>query len=1155
MSELSKISLKHNQAIYHKYYKWTQGWDWKSGPFANLEIIPDRSEHPVASLKLSFEVEKDFLQQQATLKLNLPVKLNNSNAREKNRKIKITITDEIASKTPSPVGNVYGSFVLSFEAPTELQIIPISIQLEGLETKKSSLYVYFEEEKISSSTGSSDFVAICAEGFEAFLEYFPISQCLWQNGTIILPDSYENIYMTHSGPSPEFEWSGAENGTNNEIAGYRIIWYENSYTGKVIYGSQDVVNNAFIIPKIGGEYERGQFIIVDVQIIGNTTDERYRYSKPITAILGRINNLPEISVSYSEGMVQSNGQVRFTINITDPDNQEQTYFVKIDSQQERQYDIYPLEFNIQELNLGPGLHSITFQAYDGLERGNIVTRNFKVNQKPQIEAPQVIHNILQGFSSTPLAISSIITYELNKNISTASAKIKLKLKNVETGRQMEFFDSSIFNSDFTSKRISINLSSLSTLSSFITNGDKYQYSFSIYDGVEWSDYTDYLEVARYPSLPPLPQYIINGDGNSDLIEENFFSSGIQVELFLPYPDEDSGYLYLSEFQLKGTQNSFLNEEEVLLSLPPQHFTLSYGESKTVIMPMVEHNISTTNLYNINLNLESVDTIGQRNQTVITGTDGINFSKSYPPVFAEGAFASVSLEIIKPLSNITNFVISHTAAICEGSLINYIYKAKIESEEEIVEEFSQNQLGQTIEISIVANEINQLLKEMVIDYNKKYTVTWQIIAEDGFGRRVSLVTSNLADFQEEPYWSAGAQLSLKHDYDISNLNNQAIAEVPPVTLGENYLDIRMFNPQEGIIFNFPKAQDLNNDIVQYQFFLSRYDLTDDINLEELQTRLNNPNNISFNSVPFLILTPDQLVENNNIYQYRYTASQYIKNEVFYFKICAKDSTGLISKPIFSNTYIIGCRTSKPYFEIKNYKLHTGNLNEAGEPTLITITNNLKINDLGGSTLEFWRESYYNEYKNFERQLPEYDAKIGLKTEISLNSDFSHSLSHWRLENQNFLDFDEISFEANFQSLDDAETRATTSPSIQDFMGKKIYVRFTLVISTGLQTGSGIEGIDDFNNLHTVLSVSRAFTSSGTAPTVAYRPHRVGINVDEENFSEHDVLTLSSYKNNKLDNYLVRMLGDSSLHGTAEAIEIIFNLAQGTMDGAFISGGAW
>lgn len=1154
MSELNKISLKYNQAIYHKYYRWSSEWDWKSGPFVNLEFVPSRSEYPVASLKLSFEVQKDFLQQQAILKLSLPVKLNSGFTFEKNRKIKITVTDGIASKTPSPVGKIYGSSILSFEASTELQNISIDILLEDLETKKSSLYVYFEEEN-SNSSGSSDFVAIYAEGFDAFLEYSPISQCFWQNGAFTFPETYENTYLTHSGPSPEFSWSGAENGANNEIAGYRVTWYEDFSAEKVIYGTQDIVNNIYVIPKIGGEHKRGQFVAVDVQIIGNATDVRYRYSEPITATLGRINNLPEISISSQENTIQSNGQVNFIVNITDPDEQIQTYFVKIDDQQERQYDIYPLEFNVQDLNLGPGLHSITFQAYDGLERGNIVTRNFKINQKPQIETPQIIHNVLQGFSSTPLATSSIITYELNKNISTADAKIKLKLKNVETGHDMELLDSSIVNSDFTSKRISINLSLLLPSTSFITNGDKYQYSFSIYDGVEWSDYTDFLEAARYPNLPPLPQYAISGDGNSNLIEENFFSSGIEVKLFLPQPDEDSGYLYLSELRLKGTQNSFLNEEEILLSLPSQQFTLSYGESKTITIPIVEHNVSTTNLYNINLILESIDIIGQSNQIVITDANGVNFSKSYPPIFADEAFASVSLETIKPLSNTSNFVLSHTAAICEGSSINYIYRAKIETEEKIVEEFSQSQLGQTIETSIIANKINQLLKEMVTDYNKKYAVTWQIIAEDGFGRRISLTTSNFADFQEKPYWDTGAQLSLKHDYDISNLNDQAIKEVLPVTLGENNLDIRMFNPQEGIIFNFPKAQDLNNDIIQYQFFLSRQDLTDNADLEELQTKLNNPNNISFSQSPFLTLTPEQLVEDNNIYQYRYTASQYIKNEVFYFKICAKDSSGLVSEPIFSNTYIIGCRVSKPYFEIKNCKLQTGNLNEAGEPTLITITNNLKISDLGGSALEFWKESYYNEYKNFERQLSEYNAKIGLKTEISLNNDFLNSLSHWRIEDQDFLKFDEINFEANFQNVNEIEKQDTVSLSVQDFMGKKIYIRFTLVISTGLQTGSTIEGIEDFNDLHTVFNISRTFTFSGTAPTVAYRPHRMGINVDEEGFDEHDVLTLSSYKNNKVDNYIVRMLGDSSLYGTAETIEIIFNLAQGTMDGTFISGGTW
>jgi hypothetical protein len=51
-----------------------------------------------------------------------------------------------------------------------------------------------------------------------------------------------------------------------------------------------------------------------------------------------------------------------------------------------------------------------------------------------------------------------------------------------------------------------------------------------------------------------------------------------------------------------------------------------------------------------------------------------------------------------------------------------------------------------------------------------------------------------------------------------------------------------------------------------------------------------------------------------YYYTHKASQYVKNEIFKFKIYAIDSTGLSSNSIISDYYLMGCRTVNPDFTV-------------------------------------------------------------------------------------------------------------------------------------------------------------------------------------------------------------------------------------------------
>jgi hypothetical protein len=96
------------------------------------------------------------------------------------------------------------------------------------------------------------------------------------------------------------------------------------------------------------------------------------------------------------------------------------------------------------------------------------------------------------------------------------------------------------------------------------------------------------------------------------------------------------------------------------------------------------------------------------------------------------------------------------------------------------------------------------------------------------------------------------------------------------------------------------------------------------------------------------------------------------------LVVEDSKGNKTEARYSNTYIIGCRVTKPIFSLGTVKSV-----RTADNSVVTLNYNLSITDLGGSApANGWNENYYLSYPNID--------KITLKVEISPDVSFNESV---------------------------------------------------------------------------------------------------------------------------------------------------------------------
>ena len=358
----------------------------------------------------------------------------------------------------------------------------------------------------------------------------------------------------------------------------------------------------------------------------------------------------------------------------------------------------------------------------------------------------------------------------------------------------------------------------------------------------------------------------------------------------------------------------------------------------------------------------------------------------------------------------------------------------------------------------------------------------------------------------------------------------------VPIDDSHPYSEIFNSGEKIVFQIPKPIDPNKDISNINIYLSRTLLPfDAVNIKSYDDE-----ELVYNLWQTIPITSNQLKTvdgDTDYYYYTYTASSFLENEYFYFKITAVDSLGQTSETLINTQYIIGARTVPSQIEVTSKNI-TINRDENSEKASVTLNFDVRVLDLGGSASRnnnnkvVWDQYYYNKYPNFDRTYYRWynnqyqEVKIKewkkIKVEISSAADFSsdYLTTEGRRENPN----GEWTF---------------TIDGFDPYVSR-VYVRVTLYIPYALKNAASSI------NITYITGTPAIYSYFETVPTVAYRPHQLGINT--KNMTEGSVLEIAPYSNNEKNYSKIIIRRDINT-------SIVIDLDSQSITGLTIEGGSW
>lgn len=919
-----------------------------------------------------------------------------------------------------------------------------------------------------------------------------------------ITNSTSQIFLPSS--SIRISWNAGSAGTNNAIA---------SYTAYLKIGSAPTTSNYdYIITGLTSTSHtftihnatRGSAVYAGVRAIG--ANSNYSGSL-VTRNIGVINSLPGIPTATKNGsIVDTSTSIKFTVTAGNDSNSTQTLslYYSLNNGSKTKFTS-PLTISTSTANLTSGSNSIIFYTYDGMEYSDgTATSTFTVNYAPVIGSTSITHAYIkdtQG-SSNSLVKSSTITYSLSGgSVDSVEMHMRTGTSSTLTSATDQIINiSSALTLNTSTKTITIDISKIP--STILPYGNYFQFSFKLLDSNKGaSDQTSWLTIgqrAYQPRLPTFNSYINDSDTSSGATAKNNYYKE-QVTIKGTNPSAAAGYAAISSIQIIAEHSGGTVYTDCSTTL---------GASFTQIVNLASVNANVSTYFKFRV----IDVAGQE---VVSSSSFATLIKTSALIYSTSNI-SINLNEIKPLSNTTSLIIAHPFAQASGTetdTIQYLYKIQIGSTISSISVYTVSTSGEQNNVTITASTINNLLKGMVSDTNTSYTGTITVTAVDGFGVTKVLTATLNINFTEPPVYINNSTFKIKHDYQVAN--NSVTTTLGTEVTSSSELNLRMFNASEGIVFALPKASDPNNDISEYQIFLARNDFIG-------TSSVLNSSDVTFGSTPWLTLTYSQLENgayDDNYYYYRYSASQYTKNEYFYFKVRVKDQMGNYSEERISTTYIIGCRTVNPNFSI-------GNIAVIRAGTTVTLKYNLFVTDLGGSAKSTgWDENFYNSYPNFERSITGYTPKVTLKVEISPDQTFSSTYvkSITQTGTSPFIDF--TSTQAVITGFDESHA--------------KIFMRFTLTVSYGLNSNNS-------DGLAVVTSLPQVYTYFGSVPTISHRSHRVGINTNA--LTENDVFVVENYQGSRYIIFKGTDVSDASI-----TYEIIFDLLTGSIDGATISGGEW
>lgn len=285
---------------------------------------------------------------------------------------------------------------------------------------------------------------------------------------------------------------------------------------------------------------------------------------------------------------------------------------------------------------------------------------------------------------------------------------------------------------------------------------------------------------------------------------------------------------------------------------------------------------------------------------------------------------------------------------------------------------------------------------------------------------------------------------------------------------------LLNPEDRLIFYFPKATDINENITKYRIKILRKD--DPANFNILSTN----NNYS----TLVEIEASNLTEINGGYSYEHIVNNYSISKFVMFGISAVDEDGNESNIAEINDYVlVAGRVQDAQFNITNFYIE--------ENKLII---NLKITDLGGNYFINNDFSYAN-YPNLDRNKEFYNDKTGfifdIKYDYEENDDEPILIDNciFYIDNIDNTDFENKFYIGEYQNLLDKNIKITVEniKINNDIEISKKKFHFNVITKFWY---SKKENEDLY-----LYTESPFYTYYPSTATVSYRQNSVGINTKD------------------------------------------------------------